>query len=162
MITRVIFQDIDGPLIPFRLYFGGDRPFANGSFIYDPIAVGMLKALCEQCEAKIVFNTAHNENPAEALRYQAQVNGFAECLHPEVKTGFMTETTSRLGAVDKFRERHPEIKSYCIIDDYKLNDPNAIQVDFNVGMTMDTFQDAKTRLTGKRPPIIMSVMGTSR
>lgn len=88
---RIIFQDIDGPLIPLRMYFSGNRPFANdpGSFVYDPVAVAMINHLCEQFGAKVVFNTAHNENPPEIMFKQGHFNGFKH-LHDDIQTDYET------------------------------------------------------------------------
>ena len=86
---NIIFQDIDGPLIPLRMYFGGSRPFnlQAGSFVYDPVAVGMLNHLCEKFGARVVFNSAHNENPHDRMKHQGTVNGL-KYLHDDCKTDY--------------------------------------------------------------------------
>ena len=74
MTNTIIFQDIDGPLIPMRMYYRGARPHNGQSFIYDPVAVDMLSVICEKFNARVVFNTLHNENPPEVMMFQAQQN----------------------------------------------------------------------------------------
>lgn len=166
MTKKIIFQDIDGPLIPFRLYFKGDRPlyqYSQGAFFYDPIAVLMLKELCEKCEAKVVFNTAHNENPAEIMKHQAVMNGMVDIMHEDIQTNYCKKEfpdLSRSDAIFRWLLNHPEVTDWVVIDDMLVHPTRQARVDFNIGMTMDTYQLAYRILMKEDAKRIMSVLGT--
>ncbi len=155
---RIIFQDIDGPLIPLRMYFSGNRPFANdpGSFVYDPVAVAMINHLCEQFGAKVVFNTAHNENPPEIMFKQGHFNGFKH-LHDDIQTDYETLISAgRHSSIKKWLEKHPEVTEWIVIDDVLVYEPRQILVDYTLGMTLKDFHDSQ-RLFGYNPSPIIGV-----
>lgn len=141
MTSKIIFQDIDGPLIPLRLYYRGGRPYNEelGSFIYDPVAVDMIKSLCEKFDAKMVFNSAHCENSHAVMAHQAKINGLHNVLHEDCKTGFITETDSRYTAIKNWLKKHPEVKEWIVIDDAEVHSPRQVRVMYNVGMTIDDY-----------------------
>lgn len=155
---NIIFQDIDGPLIPARLYFFGGRPTLEGAFFWDPVAVMMINKLCEMCDAKIVFNTAHNENPEEVMRYQAGVNKLGN-LHEHCQTDY-PKMSSRVGAIENWLQKHPEVNRWTVIDDFHVHDTKQVKVDFNLGMTLDNFNQAVEILTDKKPSVIISGIGS--
>lgn len=126
-----------------RMYFSGNRPFSkeHGSFIYDPVACWMLRSLCQKFDAKIVFNTAHNENPKEVMLHQANVNGIGDLMHEAVKTNFMTSNETRDGAIHSFVERHG-VTDWIVIDDLVVYEPRQVLIDFIYGMTMDSYKKA--------------------
>jgi hypothetical protein len=137
---KIIFQDIDGPLIPMRMYYRGSRPHNGSSFIYDPVAVDMLRSICERTGAKVVFNTMHNENPADVMMYQAQVNNMPDIMYKEDPiTSFDDLLRGRLYAIEQWLTRHPDVDDWIVIDDADINTDKLVQVDFHVGMTIDTF-----------------------
>jgi hypothetical protein len=141
-MKKIIFQDIDGPLIPFRMYYTGDRPFdpQQQSFIWDPVAVDMLNRLCEKFDAQIVFNTAHGENPREVLLHQAAYNRL-KYIHPEVKTKYPF-TANRYQAITEFLEIYPSIQKFdwIVIDDMQVCLSRQIKVDWEVGMTLENYK----------------------
>jgi HAD domain in Swiss Army Knife RNA repair proteins len=139
-MTRVIFQDIDGPLIPMRMYYRGNRPHNGQSFLYDPIAVDMLKVLCEKFDAKVVFNTLHNENPANIMLFQARTNNMLDfMLTQDPITSFADLQVGRLHAINQWLTRHPEVTEWVVIDDADIDTDRLVQVDFHNGMTINTF-----------------------
>lgn len=57
-VNKIIFLDIDGPVIPFGCYAintnaSFDRTFSN-------VCIGYVRKICELTGAKIVTNSAHN------------------------------------------------------------------------------------------------------
>lgn len=159
MIERIIFQDVDGPLIPLRMYFGGTRPFdkSTGSFIYDPIAVGMLVSLCQKFNAAVVFNTAHNENTDEIMMHQARYNHLASVMHPTAPcTDFIRKTHDRFGAIDDWLKLHPEIPptQWVVIDDMPVHKTRQVKVDYTMGMTLANYQEVCELFGEKQPKII--------
>lgn len=159
----VIFQDIDGPFIPGRLYFNGHRPVRSTeplAFFWDPVAVMMVNRICEKSNAKVVFNTAHNENPEEIMRYQAAQNGLAY-LHKDCQTLYPRDEYSRMKAIEIWLRNHPEINNWVCIDDMEVHPTNQVRVNFDIGMTLDDFNKSVEILTGKMPSPIISGIGTT-
>ena len=140
-IMKIIFQDIDGPLIPMRMYYRNHtRPHNGQSFIYDPVAVDMLRVICERTGAKVVFNTMHNENPADVMMYQAQVNGMAGIMYePDPITSFADLQIGRKFAIGHWLFQHPEVTEWIVIDDADIDTDRLVQVDFQTGMNINTF-----------------------
>lgn len=156
---RIIFQDIDGPLIPHRMYFHGGRWYdlVTKSFYFDPIAVGMINSLCHQCDAKVVFNSAHNVNSQEIMHHQAKCNSLLH-MHEDCTTIF-PNGADRLGGIHDWLDRHMgEVESWCVIDDMDVGTRKQVKVDYNIGMTIHNFAEAHLILTGKpwTPPLFIS------
>lgn len=156
---KIIFQDIDGPLIPHRMYFQGGRwydPVAK-SFFFDPIAVGMINSLCHQLGAKVVFNSAHNVNPKEIMHHQAKCNSLL-FMHDDCTTTFATKTESRLGGIHDWLADHPGVENWCVIDDMNVGTNRQVKVDYNIGMTIQNFAEAYRILSGEewKPPLFIS------
>lgn len=158
---RIIFLDIDGPLIPLRMYFNGNRPFNTeyGSFVYDPIAVAMIKTLASKFDAKVVFNSAHNENPAHIMLHQATFNGLKDVMHTDIITQF-PHTPDRLSAIETWLKEHSEVTEWIVIDDMPVDSSRNIAhsrqvpINYSLGMTMDSFQKACELFGEKISPII--------
>ena len=156
---RVIFLDIDGPMIPLRLYVRGDRMrHPNGTFLFDPIGVWMINHLCQETDAQVVFNTAHCENPAEILHIQANTNAI-ERVHPEIKTKYMTSVNNRANAIMEFVLRH-NIKDWTVFDDYDMNLKRQVVVDFDIGITIKDMETAFHHLTGQ--PVSNKIISFNR
>lgn len=158
-MTKIIFQDVDGPLIPLRMYFGGNRPFDvnAGSFIYDPVAVAMINHLCSQYGALMVYNSAHNENSPENMKHQATRNGLVH-QHEDIKTNFdVLHDFGRHAAIKEWLSRHPEVTDWIVIDDMPVYLPKQVHVNYSIGMTIEDFQRADYLLSGKEPSKIIGI-----
>jgi hypothetical protein len=156
---RIIFQDIDGPLIPLRMYFGGSRPWdsTRDSFVYDPIAVGMIVTLCQKFNAAVVFNTAHNENPDHIMMHQARYNRLGSVMHPTSPcTDFVRKFHNRYEAIDDWLNRHPEIPptQWVVIDDMPVHKTRQVTVDYTIGMTLANYQEVCELFGEKQSKII--------
>lgn len=147
---KIIFQDIDGPLIPHRMYFNGGRPFDQNraSFIWDPIAVQMVNKLTNKYDAKIVFSTAHGENPVEVLRHQAACNGLMN-IHPDSKTNFPF-TDNKYRAITEWLDAHPNVGrlDWIVIDDQQVCLTHQVKVHWGVGLTLKNYKKACMLLAG--------------
>lgn len=141
---KIIFQDIDGPLIPFRMYYRGDVPYdgSRDTYLWDPIAVDMLNELCKKFDAKVVFNSAHGESPKEVLQHQAKENGLLY-LHDDCKTSFPF-TGNRYQAITEWLEKYPNVQKFdwIVIDDMQVCLSRQIKVDWEVGMTLENYRKA--------------------
>jgi hypothetical protein len=152
---KIIFQDVDGPLIPGRMYYAKNGHYSqeHGAFIYDPVAVGMLRELCKRCDAKIVYNTAHNETDPNWMRRKARINGMEDLLHEDCRTEFRVSLYNKKDAIVEWLRRHPEIggKDWIVFDDETILDGlPQIKVDFGIGLTISNFFDAVEYLSGKK------------
>lgn len=152
-MSKVIFQDVDGPLIPGRLYYA-QHAHMNADFIwlYDPVAVGMLREICTRRGVKIVYSTAHNEEDPNMMRYKARVNGMEDLLHEDCQTKFRSEMFSKQDAIVEWLRRHPEVDSWLCIDDedvFRGPHPQHVKVEFSVGLTIDNFHDIDGYFSGR-------------
>jgi hypothetical protein len=55
---KIIFLDIDGPMIPAGMYLLDENP--SYKRVMSPIAVACINHLCAKAKAKVVVNSAHN------------------------------------------------------------------------------------------------------
>lgn len=157
---KVIFQDIDGPLIPGRMYHRGDRIMypKRSAFVYDPIAVDMLRCLCEQHNAVVVFNSMHNHNGHAVMFHQAKRNAFDDIVYAnQCCTRLCHPGLTRLSAIHDWIAQHaPEMTEddWIVIDDSYVGTPRQVHVDFDIGMTLENFFEAGELFGVKRPSII--------
>lgn len=157
---KVIFVDIDGPLIPGRMYYGGGRMMTNdkSAFIYDPISVGMIMRLSENHGTVIVYNSMHNNNGDRVMRHQANINGFGELVHKtECCTRLCAPGLTRLSAIEDWIQRNdPSMTSedWIVIDDLDIGTDRQVKVDFDLGMTLENFFEAGELFGSPRPSII--------
>lgn len=154
---KIIFQDVDGPLIPGRMYYAKHATYSHdlGAFLYDPVAVGMIRELCRKHGAKVVYNTAHNEEDFNLMRYKARVNDMEDLLHDDCRTDFVLnqedEIPSRRAAIERWLARHPEVTSWVVIDDESnIHPTRQVTIDFNLGMTINSFFKAEEILSGQK------------
>jgi hypothetical protein len=154
--VKIIFQDVDGPLIPGRLYYHRDAHYSkeHATFKYDPVAVGMLRELVRLSSKNeptfIVYNTAHNVENRNEMRYKARVNGFEDLLHEDCRTDFCVDdrgdftANARYAGIARWVEKYNLKETDWIVfdDEPNVHPRRQVKVDFDVGMTMKNFQQA--------------------
>lgn len=153
-MQRIAFLDVDGPLIPGRMYFRVGATYSSQLDFYSfcPTIVDMLNYLTDATGAKIVFNSTHNDRGAEIAVKQAEYNRLRN-LHHDVLTGFPDAEFSvapdaRVRAIEKWLVKHPEVTHHCVFDDAPLGGENFRQVEFNEGITTSHIAWALEHLTG--------------
>ena len=151
-MTNIIFMDVDGPLIPGRMYVTG-RPLIHTTkkyYVYDPVAVGMLNNLCKTYDAKIVFNSSHNQFGEDQLRYTAIENGFIESyLHKYLCTEFPLQTIKRSDGPNRWLTQFgKDVDKWIVVDDDSTASHQMILVSFNNGMTLDIYTALENYLRG--------------
>jgi hypothetical protein len=163
---NIIFQDIDGPLIPGRMYFNREaRHFPNGMHRYDPIAVEMLREICLRTEAKIVYNTSHNEDSFARMREKADANGFLDLLDNRCRTDFGVDEHTRLSAIEKWVKEEEGFTAtkvnWIVIDDERIPTDRLVHVSYDIGLTISNFCEAVAKLGGVpyMPMIPYTLMG---
>jgi hypothetical protein len=158
---KIIFLDVDGPLIPGRMYYESGSTFIcdplndqKVSHRYDPIAVGMIKALCDATGAKVVFNSAHNGGGPASMKWQAKCNDLHEYLHEtEWTTQFPNGYGERINGIRGWLENHPEVTTWIDIDDELVPTNRLVHVHFDIGMTIDNYRKALWLLTNQEEKI---------
>lgn len=148
--TKIIFLDIDGPMIPATMFLVDRMASYNRTFPCTTIAV--MNRLCEDTGAKIVFNTTHNRPfdgvaDIEVAIVSAGLN--AAHLHPsDLKTAY--PDLRRASAVKAWLMRHPEVTDWIALDDANFTDePNLIWIDPDAGLHTGHLNQALVKLGGK-------------
>jgi hypothetical protein len=139
--NRVIFLDIDGPMIPSYCYimYGAGASFDRKM---SPVAVSMINWLCEQTEAKIVCKSMHNylkSNHGDDLQVDLIANGvLAHNFHEDWRTKFGNITDhTRYTSIHEWLSRHPEVDQWVDFDDEQhTKNERLILVNFDDGINM--------------------------
>lgn len=147
MPNRVVFLDIDGPIIPYSMFLI-DRNCSFGRNI-PPIPVAVVNEVCRRAGAKVVFNTTHNTaldgvDDIEVAMVKAGL--LQEYIHPDMKTKY--PSISRDMAVIEWLNRHPETsdKEWIAFDDVRFTkNPNLILVDPDGGLHLGHLNAACNR-----------------
>lgn len=160
MKQNVIFLDIDGPMIPGRMYYTPDAQWddVEKEFVYDPIAVKMVNQLCHELNAVVVMNSAHNDQSSER---KMKFNGlkFFPTWGP-LCTQFRTMGNhNKKTCVEHYVYEHQgNIERFVILDDENMDHPNQVLIDFNVGISIGNYFDAYSVLNGKpRSKIVAAI-----
>lgn len=153
-MQRIVFLDVDGPLIPGRMYFRVGATYSSQLDLYCfcPAVVDMLNYLTDATGATIVFNSTHNDRGAEIAVKQAEYNRLRN-LHRDVLTGFpdaefSVSPDARRRAIEAWLDEHPDTTRHCVFDDAPLGGENFCHVDFNEGITTSHIAWALEHLTG--------------
>jgi len=151
--SKILFLDIDGPMIPGRAYTmpGQTKPVVEK---FDPVAVGLVNYLCEYRDWKLVLHSSWitlfgaNESVQHCISEGINQNYFHK--HPHCDP----ELHWRYDRVAKWLEEHPDTTHYAILDDepYATGDlvhpkgmiNHLVLVEFRDGILNDTLN----QLTG--------------
>lgn len=157
MKNRILFLDVDGPMIPGYMYFINKN--ASMERTISPISVVLVNKLIERSGAKIVMNTAHNNN-FEAFGVHIKDDLIkagipAESFHKHWQTGY--PDVGRLEAI-KFWLAHndPEADWICFDDADFTYEENLLLVDFEIGLTTYHFNQALDRWKIHVSPLLFS------
>lgn len=145
MSKRVIFLDIDGPVIPFSMFL--INRMASHDRVLAPIPVAVVREICKRADAKVVFNTTHNSPAAGVDDIEVAIvkAGLpASALHSDVKTIY--PQIDRDLAVGEWLNRHPEVEDWIAFDDVRFTDKdNLIWVDPDAGLHLGHMNAALDR-----------------
>jgi len=155
-VSKVIFLDIDGPMIPATMFLIDRMCSWNRNFPATTIAA--INRLCSDSGAKVVFNTTHNRPMADVPDIaDAMVrHGFNPVhLHPTDPHTLYPDIPRDL-AVKEWLARHDEVEAWVAIDDVECADaPNMILVDPDAGLHVGHLNQASLVLGGKPCLILM-------
>lgn len=148
---RIIFLDVDGPLIPLRLHWKIKDTqlqlheyarFDDGTLKWDSEFVEALNTYCPAMGIQIVFNSSHNTTPNEYYR-TAKANGLnTGLLHKEFYTGYPMKIENRVEAIEDWLKKNVKIRcEWIVVDDFELPVPHMINVSIEEGMTDKHIKD---------------------
>ena len=128
---KVLFLDIDGPMIPRRAYF---LPNQTGVVsIFDPVAVSLLLKVLEDSGAKIVISSTWGNHGQDLVKETLEKNGISwNYVHPDWVTP-RKMSSSRDHEIKWWLQKHKEVTHWVSLDDEKLA-KNNVRVSFEDGM----------------------------
>lgn len=159
-LPKVIFLDIDGPIINTPLYFI-DPMCSMDRSVMNTQAIGYLVKLAKFAGAKIVCNSTHNthditeswDGKARTLRDDLIYWKVpAELFHEDWKTSYPYPPESkfseasesrRLRAIDLWQKQNGEA-DWIAFDDENFGHERLMLVDFDRGIDYDLFRRAIT------------------
>lgn len=152
-MQKIIFLDIDGPVIPGRLCTHNSMPELRLIFAKDSIQ--LLNELCDSTGARIVTNSMHNylDIMNRSLKQDLITWGLEESnFHKDSRTCFpkvnyaANPSTVRgwgrwLGILD-WQQRNGEADWICFDDRVFTTDPRLVEIEFEDGITNQSVQRA--------------------
>lgn len=155
---RIIFLDIDGPMIPLRAYFTDNQ---TKKFVtsFDPVAVSLVNRMANISGAKIVVHSSWRKPECQVwlsdtlgkqidLKQHLIDQGIKENLFHEDWVADYTPNTSRWHDIKGWLSKYDNITHYVILDDETLSDNhldlanNLVSIDFEEGLTLAKYRQA--------------------
>lgn len=147
-MSKVIFLDIDGPMIPVRAYWLPTQTKPHVS-VFDPVAVSLLNKLIEASGAKIVMSSSWRKQGYDVVVELLSKNGVdPKHLHEDWDTPWKF-SSQRIHEIKWWLDDHSEVTHYVAIDDESLLTdfvPNAIQADTYEGFSLRNYLEAEAFL----------------
>ncbi len=159
-MNKIIFLDIDGPVIPINV------PIVDSIYrtVYEKDSIEYLNLLCEEANAKVVTNSMHNYTPV--MRYDLVDDliswGLDEkFIHDDWRTIFphvdYTKVNSpvrgigRLVAINDWIDKRNRDVSWVCFDDRKFTQmANLIHIEDGLGIRERHFDSALDIFSQKR------------
>lgn len=144
LTERVIFLDIDGPMLPARAWVGRTESPGVPLIEWDPIAVAMIYALVNEVEAKLVLSSSWATMGRTEFDRHLVRNGLrADYLHDDWMTPRDLPTRSK--QVHAWLGAHPEITKWISFDDDRVDGDGAITVSFEDGISLNDYNLARRK-----------------
>ncbi len=146
---KVIFLDIDGPLLPARAWVLPQNRDHVRSQLFDSIAVAFVNRLVDRSGGAIVISSTWRARGLAYITGCFESNGIpARHIHADWATPSPSAINdSRLMQIHAWLDKHTEITHYVCIDDIDLGIPECVLVTFQDGMLLDHYREA-TRILG--------------
>ena len=149
-MQRIIFLDIDGPVIPLPLYNLNGHVSHERSHV-STCAIGLLTKMCQDHGALIVTNTAHNGHVRGGvvdLKTDLINHGLKpEFFHEKWHTNFNIEDwngriTDRMLAINHWMAENGEVDWVCFDDIQFTQDKRLVLIDFYLGIDYNSYKQA--------------------
>lgn len=112
---KIIFLDIDGPMIPHRaLLLPGQTPIMT---VFDPVAVSLLNHLCEEYGWRIVIHSAWIKIYGGEFTHKHCISQGIKAEHFHEDAFCNEHIEWRYTRIAEWLNRHPEVKTYAMVDD---------------------------------------------
>ncbi len=144
--SKVIFVDVDGPMIPFRAYYLPNQTKIVS--LFDPCAVSLLNKLTDDSGATIVISSTWQSHGYQGCKELFETNGIKGMFHEDWNTERKL-SSSRTQEISWWLNDHPEITHYVALDDELLDCkvlPGFVQCDSDEGFSFRNFLEAKQLL----------------
>jgi HAD domain in Swiss Army Knife RNA repair proteins len=159
-LQRIIFIDIDGPIINTPCYFL-DGQCSMERTVMNTQALGYIADLVKSSGAKIVTNSTHNTHDVvdlltgqnrtlkhDLVKWGLDTVWFHDNWHtsyPFAKGAKFSEYTShqRLKAIEQWQEENGESDWICFDDEPFTEDPRLIVIDFDLGIDEQVWRTAR-------------------
>jgi len=154
MTDKIIFLDIDGPMIPYRALFlpGQTTPME----LFDPVAVSLLNNLCSSFGWKIVVHSSWIWMLGGDYTINHCVKQGIKPEHFHTESYCKQDINWRYDRVAEWLNRHPEVIDYAIVDDEPFKDSlnfkypegmslHMVLVNYYVGFTFETYNQIKAQ-----------------
>lgn len=146
---KIIFLDVDGPMIPTRAYFlDGNRSFTpNCGRTFDSCAVSMVNILLKRAGAKLVISSTWAAMGRERFSAVMVENGLNPAdLHDDWATP-RKMSSHRATEIKWWLEKHPETTHYAAFDDDDVSNlAGGVRCTFDDGLQMKHFRKATHQL----------------
>lgn len=132
-MTKVLFLDIDGPMIPRRAFYLQGQTLVVSKF--DPVAAALLNEVLAKTGAKLVISSTWGKLGIETVKPVLEENGISwESVHQDWVTP-RKYPLARPGEIKLWLANHPEITHWASLDDEELDlDDRNVKVTFDDGM----------------------------
>ena len=139
---KILFLDIDGPMVPRRAWIYNKRKGDNGELaIFDPCATAMLITLLNLSEAKLVISSTWRLKGYERCARLLEDNGIsAKYLHEDWHT-HTDNNESRGDQIRKWLEKHPDVSHYVAVDDGYVDIEHLVKCSNTDGLMLEHFQE---------------------
>ena len=147
-MTKVLFLDIDGVMIPGRAYVMKNQTFDQFVTVFDPIAVDMVNAACEKQGRKIVLHSSWIRAKFDVVGHCVRQGINRKHFHDDPYCD--RDMAYRYDRIHDYLVRHPEITDYCILDDedlpmgvlpeHEVFKKHLLLTNFDEGISMDIYK----------------------
>lgn len=167
-LQRIIFIDIDGPIINTPCFYIDPMCSVNRS-VMNTQAIGYVNRLAQVVNAKIVTNSTHNSYLVEDILTGEKHDlkrdlikwGMKEDLfHTAWRTGFPdnakfnANSHRRMDAIEDWQEANGECDWICFDDDKFTTRKNLIVIDFETGIDHAAYRKAGKFWGIRKEPIL--------
>jgi len=158
---KVIFLDIDGPMIPMTSYLNDIQCSIRRRFPEHTIAV--LNEICKRTDAQIVINSVHNNSFGDDVPdiVTALINAGVDKHFFHEKPNTQTPSIQRKLAVEKWLSEN-QVDDWMAIDDYDFlaeyeghEHPQMVWVDPDPGLCVRHINQVIERFGGKPTLMLM-------
>jgi len=140
--NKVLFLDIDGPMIPTRA-----ACLSNSGIWckFDPVAVRLINILLKETGAKIVISSSWRTSGVSYVSLALELNGIDSAhLHIDWMIGkrgdgVCSSSKGRAQKIKNWLGGHPEVTHYASLDDMYLEGVNNVQVSTSNGLMWEDY-----------------------